>query len=199
MQKREDDEHTIDVDRDDELVADEEEVTAAAQQRKLKALREELRSCQKESAERLEGWQRARADLVNYRQEVAREHKAQMHKAAAKTVQALLPVLDSFAAALEDSEWQNVRPGLHDGMERIRDQLRGVLKDMGCEGFGNAGDPFSPDMHEAVAIEQTSDAAVDHTVARVLQQGYRIDAYIVRPAKVIVYQHNGDMPGDEGE
>jgi molecular chaperone GrpE len=62
-----------------------------------------------------------------------------------------------------------------------------VLKDRGFATFGAAGETFDPTLHEAVSETETADEKLNHTIAAVLQQGYKLGDNILRAARVSVY------------
>jgi molecular chaperone GrpE len=73
------------------------------------------------------------------------------------------------------------------GVEYIYQQLMSTLKDHNLEPFGAVGDTFDPTLHEAVSETETNDAKLDHTIASVLQQGYKLGENTLRAARVSVY------------
>lgn len=155
---------------DEEFVSEEEtEVGEAA----LKRLREKLKKATAEKQEYLEGWQRARADFVNFKkEEAAREtHKEELLKA--ELVEAIIPTLDSLEMALKNHPSKE--------LELLQKQLLSSLKRIGVERFGAPGEGFDPHRHEA--LKQDGD---NHKVESVERSGYSIGKKIIRPAQVIL-------------
>ncbi len=165
---------------------EEEEFDSGTYKKKLSDLRKKLLACDAEKKEYLTGWQRAKADMVNYRQQVGKDQEVIKKVAAMKLISDLLQPLDSFFTATQGEAWQSVDPNWRSGVEQIYAQLLGVLKAHGLESFGEIGEAFSPHLHEAVGMEPTKQEEADHTILRVLQNGYRLNGEIVRPAKVII-------------
>ena len=165
---------------DDEFVAepsfaeasegnDESEAGSAA----LKSLREKLKKTVAEKQEYLEGWQRARADLVNYKKEAAAGHGESQERIKAEFIEEILPVLDVLELSVK-----------HDGtpaLKILEQHFLGSLKKLGIERFGAVGEDFDPHRHEALAKRGD-----DHKVESVERSGYSIGEKIIRPAQVII-------------
>jgi len=178
----------LDAESGEEVVAEDAELSATGLQGKLKKLRAELKSCHKEREENLTGWQRAKADLANFRRMAEEERERDGARARAKLVRELIPGLDAFDAAMADPKWQTVDAGWRDGVERVATQFHKALEKEGLEVYGKPGDAFDPTVHECMSMQPCEDEAHDHTIAQVLQKGYKIGGEVVRAAKVVVYQ-----------
>ena len=76
-------------------------------------------------------------------------------------------------------------PSIKDGVQMIYDQLFAVLKDSGMEPIDAMGEPFDPNLHEALSQEETSDAN-EGAVVQQVQRGYKLNDRLVRPARVVV-------------
>jgi molecular chaperone GrpE len=156
-----------------------------ALQAKMKKLKEELAAVKKERQEYLDGWQRAKADLINAKKDAGEA----LHRAtgAGKEyfIEELIPALDSFDMAMRGEAWQKVDAAWRSGVESIRSQILGVLAAHGIETFGKEGEGFDPMLHEAI---QELDGGDSHTLARVLRSGYRSKSRILRPAQVAIFK-----------
>lgn len=161
---------------------DEEELSAE----KMKKLRDKLRTCEKEKQEHLDGWQRARADFLNYKRRTEEDMKRQGEQGVAKTVELLLPLLDSFALATKGKAWDEADTGFRAGFEMIRAQLDGIMKELGVEILDPTGHPFNPHDHEALSEVAVDDDSKDNTVVETIQPGYRMKDTVIRAARVIV-------------
>ncbi len=139
----------------------------------LKRLREKLKKAIEEKQEYLEGWQRARADLVNYKKETAMGHGESQERILAGFIEEMLPALD----VLELSVKHHGTPEL----EMLQQQFLGSLKKLGIERFGAIGEDFDPRRHEALAKR-----GEDHKVESVERSGYSVGDKIIRPAQVII-------------
>lgn len=132
-------------------------------------------------------WKRAMADLDNlrkrYARELAREREAERERVAA----AFLPVLDNLERALEHagSDAAYDQDALVRGLRSVREQALGVLAALGYPRQDEAGVPFDPARHEAVSVEEETEAAPG-TVVRVVHPGYGEGERQLRPAAVAV-------------
>ncbi len=163
---------------DMEFVPDEEGVAPDAEA-KVKKLRERIASSEKECKEYLDGWQRAKADLINYKKDEGRRLEDMMQYVGAKFLEDILPVLDSFDMALAGiADKEIVR-----GVLLIRSQLADVIKRRGVEEIvPRAGDAFNPAEHESIG-ETESDVPAG-MIAEVAQKGYALAGRVIRPARV---------------
>lgn len=172
-----------DVVLDDAEVSYDEDAVEEDAARKVAKLKEELKQCQTERREYLDGWQRLKADTLNSKRRQEEEREMSRTRETALLVEKLLPLADSFELALksggEDGAWRT-------GMERIRDQLSGILTSYGLTEIAAEGEVFDPRKHEAVSEVPVEDESKDNVVTDVLQTGYALGERIVRPAKVVV-------------
>ena len=143
----------------------------------------ELQTAQHELSERTADLQRLQAEFVNYKRRVERDRQAVVELAQGKVIGELLGVLDDIGRARDHGE-------LEGGFRRVAESLEAALTKMGLEQFGAAGDPFDPNLHEAL-MHQVSPDLEEDTVAAILQPGYRFGERILRVARVAVAQ-----PGD---
>lgn len=155
---------------DDEFVSEEEAEEGPAL---IKRLREKLKKAIEEKQEYLEGWQRSRADFVNYKKEEASMHGDREARAKAAVVEELLPALDALELALKHEESPTLR--------MLEKQFLDALRRMGAERFGEAGEEFDPSRHEALAKHSE-----EHIITSVARSGYKINDHIIRPAQVII-------------
>lgn len=172
-------EHTVDFEPEDELGA------TGAVAAKLKKVREELVTAQKERNENLDGWQRAKADLVNFRREAMQSTDRAVARTKEGMIEDIIPVLDSFDMAMGGSSWEAVDSNWRHGVEQIRNQLLEVLTRNNVERYGAIGDVFNHAIHEA--IQEVEEAEGESgIVVRVGRAGYKSGDRIIRPAQVIV-------------
>jgi molecular chaperone GrpE len=184
----ENDDISIDLETGEEIEMEEDEVSNQSLKQKLKQLRDELKAVQKERDEHLAGWQRSKADLVNFRKTVEEDRIRDSLRAKSTIITSILPVLDTFEAAMQDKSWEVVDKSWREGIERIANQFLKVLENEGVKKFACKGDVFDPNIHECISVVKTEEKKEDNTIAQVLQQGYRLHTELVRPAKVIVAQ-----------
>jgi molecular chaperone GrpE len=161
-----------------ELLPDEEGI-APDLQKKIKRLRDELKKCEEERKQYLDGWQRAKADRINYKNDEGKRMEDMARFIAAGFALDVLPVLDSFDLALGHKMPYDVEKGVL----LIRSQLEDILKKRGIEEIGSrAGDAFNPEKHESMG-ELESDFP-EGTIAEIVQRGYEMRAKILRPVRV---------------
>lgn len=182
-------EDTDEVVIDPEFVESHEDGDEVVGSDKIKKLQEKIKTLEKEKIEYLDGWQRARADYANL-QKTTDEDKKRFKQVFAETfVRDLLPVVDSFAMAMSNKDaWEKVEPTWRTGVEYIYSQLMTALAEHNLEVFGKIGETFDPSLHEAVSETEIADEKLDHTIASVLQQGYKLGDNILRAARVTVYR-----------
>ncbi len=125
---------------------------------------------------------RTLAEYDNYRKRTQRERDAIYPDAVAATVAKFLPLLDNFQrAAATPCADENYKKGV----EMILVNFQELLAQMGIEAIGEAGESFSPSIHNAV-LHVEDESQPDNTVVEVLQPGYRMGDRILRAAMVKV-------------
>jgi len=131
-------------------------------------------------SEHLEDLRRITAEYANYRKRTEANALIEKQRAAAAAVSPLLPVLDDLDRAEQHGD-------LVEGsaFATIAQKIRGVLDRMGVEGFGEKGEPFDPQVHEAIARVPVP-GTEEPVVLDVVERGYRIGEVELRPAKVAV-------------
>ena len=126
---------------------------------------------------------RLQAEFDNFRKRNAREQQEFRDFALAEAIKLLLPVLDSFDRALATPERSGEE--FHAGIELINRQFHDALAKLGVEPIETRGEPFDPNLHQAVALVET-DEAEDHHVLDELQRGYLLKNRLLRPSMVRV-------------
>lgn len=147
------------------------------------ALRE-LDEVRGQSEEHLRNWQRSAADFSNYKRRTDDDRATTAQFANALLIGKLLSVLDDFDRALE-----NVPADAHEswveGVRLVDRKLRAVLESEGVTEIEALGQPFDPNVAEAVVHEDTTEYP-DNQVIGELQRGYRLHDRVIRPALVRV-------------
>ncbi|MBP2364983.1 nucleotide exchange factor GrpE [Pseudonocardia parietis] len=143
-----------------------------------------------EVAERTADLQRVTAEYANYRRRADRDREQTQLAAKVSFVTDLLTVLDDFERAEQHGD-------LTGPFKSAADKVTGVVTRLGLEAFGAEGEPFDPQLHEAVQHEPAEGSGPTVTVlATVLRRGYRISDRILRPAMVTVLERPEDeAPG----
>lgn len=126
---------------------------------------------------------RARAEFDNYRKRTAREVERIRKTAAEALVRDLLPVADHLELALQHTD--EASRAVTEGVRMVARQFAEVLSRHGVEPIPAAGEPFDPNVHEAMLQRADSNAA-PNTVLEEFQRGYRMGEVVLRPSKVVV-------------
>lgn len=153
---------------------------------RVKKLKEEIEKCRKDRDDYLAGWQRAKADLMNYKKLILEESERLKETAAENLLKELLPVLDSLDSALVHAA--NLPEGTGKGIENIKKQLASVLEKFGVKPLETLGKKFDPNFCEAIA--EVESEGEEEIIAEELQKGYAMNKKIIRPAKVKITMKN---------
>ena len=132
------------------------------------------------AAERLADLQRVTAEYANYRKRTEANREIERERAVGDAVKGLIPVLDDLERAEKHGD-------LPEGsaFATIAAKLRSAIERLGLTPYGEKGDPFDPQIHEAIFQQPTPGVTAD-TVAEVVETGYRLGSTTVRVAKVVV-------------
>lgn len=142
----------------------------------------EFEKIKKERDEYLSGWQRAKADFINYKKEELKRLEEIARYGNEELIKDLIVILDNFDLGLAALE--KAGP-VEKGIYMIRQQIEDVLTKRGLEKIIlKPGDRFDPAISEAVH-EVPSDKPAG-TVIEVIEAGYRMYDKILRPARVII-------------
>jgi molecular chaperone GrpE len=139
----------------------------------------ELEATRRERDQYLDALQRLKAEFENSRKRQERERIRVLSMASERLVQELLPVLDNLDRALEAGG------DIREGVQATRDQLAEVLGDEGLLPVASDGQPFDPNVHEAV-MGQVSEEHEEGTIIQTFQRGYLLNGKPIRTAKVVV-------------
>ena len=128
---------------------------------------------------------RHQAELDNYRKRAARELQDVRRYANLPLMRELLPVLDNLDRAIEAAEKNHDTASLLEGVKIVADQLKGVLAQHHCQPIESLGQPFDPNLHEAI-LQQPSDEHAPGSVSMETVVGFQLHDRVVRPSQVIV-------------
>lgn len=143
-------------------------------------------SLEKERDELLDKFQRLAAEFDNYRKRQARDFNRLIDQGRKKLVEELLTVLDNFDRARVTCEGDHSDKEIVDGILQTYEQLQRVLKKEGLDEIPiEPGDPFDPNIHEAMVAESIDEGETD-IVLEVFQKGYYFGQNLLRPARVKV-------------
>ena len=150
---------------------------------------------QAKAEEYLTDLKRCQADFENYKRRQQESQKELGGYLIEKLVLDIIPVLDNFRSATMHVPAEQKESPWVVGIQYIEKQLETVLTDNGMQTIeAKEGDEFDPKLHEAVdydKAQETSDKEQDeepaaHTIAKVIQKGYRLGDKVIRAARVIV-------------
>ena len=151
--------------------------------KETEALKAEVEALKKELADAKDSHLRSLAEYDNFRKRSQREKDAVYGDAKANTLALLLPVIDNFDRAAEN---KTDDPEVYKkGIEMIISQFSDILKRLEVERFGEVGDEFDPNMHNAV-MHVENDELPANTIADVFEKGYKMGDRILRFATVQV-------------
>lgn len=154
--------------------------------------KKQLEECQKQKEEYLQGWQRSRADFLNYKKEEMERIEELLKYAGEEYILRILPVLDNFEV-IEKKLPENLKKDDNiKGLLQIKNQIQDFLKNQGVEEIKAVGEVFNPEFHEVIEVVPSEASAKDgnkigsNMIVEEIQKGYKINGRLLRPAKVKV-------------
>ncbi|MCD4653129.1 nucleotide exchange factor GrpE [bacterium] len=144
----------------------------------------ELEEAQEKARDYLDSLQRLKAEFDNYRKRMAKDRQkvAEFHQSI--VLEAILPTLDSFDAALPNNGSSD-DDKIYEGLKLIYDGLKTSLNKLGFQKVDVLGKPFDPEIAEALMTQPCEDEEPD-TIVGVIATGYSFKGRILRPARVVV-------------
>ncbi len=130
-------------------------------------------------------WARARADLENYRKRIQKEMEEDRKYASLPLLRGLLSPLDNLNRAITAAKQSHNVEELIKGIELVVKQFDAALSSVGATPIQAAGQPFDPNLHEAIQ-QRPSAEYPPMTVLDDVERGYQLHDRVVRPSKVIV-------------
>ncbi len=150
----------------------------------IEALMKRLEEAEAKVAEHRDGWQRAQAEFINYKNRIQRDQEIQRATMKGDIIKKILPVLDDLERALQnrpaDEAWAS-------GIELVARKFQSILESEGVTRIEAEGQPFDPNFHEAISHEPSDTVESGHVIA-VAQNGYMLGDRVIRPALVRVAQ-----------
>ena len=142
----------------------------------------ELEKAQAALAKEHDQYLRLAAEYDNFRKRSRKEKEALYTDVKAETVAKLLPVYDNLERALAN---ETADEAYKKGVELIMVELKKIMAGLGVEEFGEKGDPFDPNAHNAVMHVENEELG-ESVIAQVFQKGFRIGEKVIRHAVVQV-------------
>ena len=149
-------------------------------------LQQELDEARLEAARNWDLYLRERAELENYRKRTQRDKEDAIRFANDRLLKEMVPVLDNLERAVEHAE-QNAdeQQGLLEGVHMTITMFRKALEDFGVKPIAATGEPFDPNLHQAMGQVETADQP-PNTVVTEFQKGYLLNERLLRPSLVMV-------------
>jgi molecular chaperone GrpE len=160
---------------------DEAEVTITADDR--------LADLERELTLERDKYLRLAAEFDNFRKRMMRERVEAESRGQAELVKHMLDALDDIARFAHVDPDVTESKTVVDGVALVEKKLDKSLRAAGLETVNPVGEKFDPALHEAVATEPTTRKSEDGTVSQVYQVGYTFKGQMLRPARVVVRQH----------
>lgn len=173
------------INENEEVVKDtvEEAVETANEQEEKELTVEEKLT--KELEEQKDKYMRLYAEYDNYRKRTQSEKAAIYSDATAKAVEEILPIADSITMAMSTMADKDVPQEFTKGIELIAKGLKASFDKMNITPFGEVGESFDPNMHNAISMIE-DESLGENTIAQVYQIGYKLNDKIIRHAMVVV-------------
>ena len=155
---------------------------------KLAKLKEKIKKLEAEKSEYMNGWQRERADFVNFKKRAEEERKEYIKFANESLLEEMLTVLESFDMAFMNKEqWNSVPENWRVGVEYIHSQLIKILDENGLKEFvPKIGDQFDPKLHVAEEMVAVEEKEKDNTVISIKKKGFKLNERVIIAPKVAV-------------
>lgn len=144
------------------------------------------KTAEEKLAELTEKYVRLFADFENFRKRIAKERLELLKYAGEEIFTNLLPVLDDFERAFKSMETVTDVNVIKQGEELIYGKMKTILSQLGLEEMKSVGEPFNPDLHDAVTNVAVSSEEKKGKVMEVVEKGYFLNGKVIRHAKVVV-------------
>jgi molecular chaperone GrpE len=148
----------------------------------LETLKQALAEANARAEANLAGWQRAQADFINYKRRSEQE-KGELSQFANSVIMLnLLPILDDFERAFASIPPKLAKMSWVEGIKLVERKLWANLEAQGLAPIKALGEPFDPNLHEAVREDKGKEGIVIEEV----QKGYKLNDRVIRPTMVVV-------------
>ncbi len=152
---------------------------------KFESLKADLEKAAKEATGNLDGWQRERAEFVNYKKRIERESTTLRSTITGDVIKKYLVVMDDLDLAIKNKPIEGEGAVWAEGIELIVRKLQNILDNEGVERINENKVQFDPNFHEAISNEESTEFASGEII-EVVRQGYKLGDRILRPAMVRV-------------
>lgn len=161
-------------------------------------LQQQVETLTAEKQEVFEQLQRIGADYANYQKRAPRQIADSVVYEKKAILRSLLPSIDNFEHALSHAstaQGEGAMETFIKGIKLVLDHMLDALKNQGVQRIDALGQPFDPNLHEAMMRRSEPDKE-DNTVLDVYQAGYMLGEQVLRPSKVIVNKIEAAKPAD---
>ena len=128
---------------------------------------------------------RSQADFDNFKKRATREKEEAIKYANSSLLERLIAIVDNFELGLAAAKEEGEKSPVYSGMSMVLKQLTDFLADNGLQPIDAEGQPFDPNLHEAIAHEP-SENVPEGVVLRQMRRGYRLKDRLLRPSSVVV-------------
>jgi len=162
----------------------------------VEQLKKQLSAAEKKAEEHWDKAVRATAEMENLRRRTQKDIENAHKYALEKFAKELLTVLDSLELGIQAASSDHPEVvKLREGSELTKKQLESVFSKFNIEVIDPLGQPFNPELHQAMSTQPSSDVE-PNTVINVFQKGYLLNGRLIRPAMVVVSKAEDNPQGD---
>lgn len=161
----------------------------------VEALQHALAEQKKEAEKYLANWQRAQADLINYRKHTEQEKQEVSNFANSTLILNLLPIIDDFERAFTSIPSELAELDWIKGIKIIYNNLKTALEKSGVTEVKAKGEQFDPHLHEAVMCQ----AGEEGMVLEEVRKGYKLKDKVIRPSLVVVGEDKASSKFERSE
>lgn len=181
-----------------EPAAEEVEVESAVEEISIEALQKQLEEAQQQAAANLDKAIRTMAEMDNLKKRVQKDLDDERKYGLTKFAKELLSVLDSLELGIQAATSDSPEViKLREGSELTIKQFEAVFNKFNIETVDPTGQPFNPELHQAMVMQPSSTVAPNHVIT-VFQKGYVMNGRLLRPAMVVVAKAE-DKPADNAK
>ncbi|MHC4783206.1 MAG: nucleotide exchange factor GrpE [Planctomycetota bacterium] len=167
--------------------------------KKIEKLEKKINELTSEKQDLFEQLQRVSADYANFQKRAPKQIADSVAYEKKAVLRSFLPSIDNFEHALSHAstaKGEEALDNLIKGIQMVFDHMLDALKTHGVKRIDALGEPFDPNLHEAMMRRSEPDKE-DDTVLEVYQAGYMIGEQVLRPSKVIVNKIETEEPEEE--
>ena len=157
----------------------------------IKETSDDIEKIKEERDFHLKQRQYAQAELVNYRKQVSKEFENQSKFGNSQIIQYLIEIYEDLKRIIDNS---NSDDSSSKGLTLIIKNIESMFKEQSVEIINSVGNPFDPNLHEAIEYTENSDID-DNVVISEIQSGYKIHGQVLRPSKVNVCKNKSVSSG----